>query len=630
MKIHIAHHIFASVKGYQTQFCSADIADSENAELEIFSFGQTNDTDYIASLANHPAFLVRRLESGRWAITRVFQGQKDEYNRATLLFHTILLYPADWLHRLGCDIKPILDHPTVWQEKNLDAISVEPDNSSLPSNIQGQVHALIAKVTTSNSPVIVDESACSFEVARWIHRLLLDEEKESYSYGYRVLSDRMDVSLLCLAHQALRTTTGGRSREKSFASEINNVIAPEIADISEDKIIGTEPTGPNRIVLLGILFVCIIGISAALLALVLYRQDQSTKYIYRVKSFLENEKFIKDSADRSKKIDEAKKLKSGQPHRFVKSDPDFEEIMDRLDNWIKDATDIGELYDKIENAKKEFNNTSSDLQHYPEPDITKKIVLFRNIILENQSNEYFDPQTLIEIKEFRVQIEKLSDSLRVKYLDAIEKRTYEIEDSLHRCDPNLFEVEDPNKVDFSDPNMPKWVDPSQFLQIAEKHIQSINQLKRDIENLRGEISFENAKQSSIQSHLALAKNLETNLNSLYKMTTQFNNTMIIMRSRAANIRNIEDRFNRSQMGDPIKTFRDELIQYEIEVKNATEPIYRVWANHYKTILLKYYAENAKTHFHNILWDTNSNERNKVIDLRVPLKINEIACNGLQL
>ena len=90
MKIKVAHHIFASRKGYQTQFRSPDVTESENAELESFSFGQTNDTNYMASLKKHPAFTVRKLRSGRWAITRVFQGADDDYGRATLLFHTVL------------------------------------------------------------------------------------------------------------------------------------------------------------------------------------------------------------------------------------------------------------------------------------------------------------------------------------------------------------------------------------------------------------------------------------------------------------------------------------------------------------------------------------------------------------
>ena len=218
MNIKVAHHIFASVKGYQTQFRSPDITESENAELESFSFGQTNDADYIISLKDHPAFVVRKLRSGRWAFTRVFQGSDDEYGRVTLMFHTVLLDQTDWLDSLGCDIQPLLDHPMLWQNTESTEISVKLDNSPLPQNIQQKVRSLLDKATMATSTVLVDESACSLQTIRWAHRMMLDEEKESFSYGYRVLSDAMNVSLLCLAHQALRASTPGRGQRPTAIS----------------------------------------------------------------------------------------------------------------------------------------------------------------------------------------------------------------------------------------------------------------------------------------------------------------------------------------------------------------------------------------------------------------------------
>ena len=111
MKITISRHIFGSVRGYTTLGKSEDLSSEEIAELEILSFGQTNEASYMNSLQISPAYICRSLCSGRRAVTRVFQGKPDEHNRITLLFVSAVMKSDDWNCLLKHDVNKLLYQP---------------------------------------------------------------------------------------------------------------------------------------------------------------------------------------------------------------------------------------------------------------------------------------------------------------------------------------------------------------------------------------------------------------------------------------------------------------------------------------------------------------------------------------
>lgn len=87
------YHVFAHVEGrYQTAEMSAGVTATEKGTLEQFFFGQTNDEQYLSSLAREPGVIWRRCGE-RFLLTRVLAGARDANNRATLRFETILVRP---------------------------------------------------------------------------------------------------------------------------------------------------------------------------------------------------------------------------------------------------------------------------------------------------------------------------------------------------------------------------------------------------------------------------------------------------------------------------------------------------------------------------------------------------------
>ena len=86
-------HVFAHKDGrYQTTHASTGVTNSERAMLKQFFFGQTNDEQYLGSLAQEPGVIWRRVD-GRYALTRVLAGKQDASRRATLQFETLLIPP---------------------------------------------------------------------------------------------------------------------------------------------------------------------------------------------------------------------------------------------------------------------------------------------------------------------------------------------------------------------------------------------------------------------------------------------------------------------------------------------------------------------------------------------------------
>lgn len=84
------YHVFAHEGGRYQTVKSVGVTSAEGKILEQFFFGQTNNTDYLASLSAEPG-IIWRVTDTQGALTRVRQGNNDLSGRMTLRFETILV-----------------------------------------------------------------------------------------------------------------------------------------------------------------------------------------------------------------------------------------------------------------------------------------------------------------------------------------------------------------------------------------------------------------------------------------------------------------------------------------------------------------------------------------------------------
>jgi len=220
MNITVARHVFGSIRGYTTLAKSGDVSPEETAKLEMLSFGQTNESSYLGSLQTNPAYISRPLHSGRWAVTRVFQGKPDDHNRTTLLFISAVITIDDWLYSLKCDVNKLLYYPSLWQwngEEKLEPIeiAIEDKRETTAPEIRNKVLTLLAAVEKytrdENTSIVVRTSDFDAKVLRWVNMVLPVASKQTFSCAARSLNDGLPFALISMAREG----SFGNSKRKT-------------------------------------------------------------------------------------------------------------------------------------------------------------------------------------------------------------------------------------------------------------------------------------------------------------------------------------------------------------------------------------------------------------------------------
>ncbi|MHC4084418.1 MAG: hypothetical protein ACYSWZ_05060 [Planctomycetota bacterium] len=229
MKIKVSRHIFGSIRGYTTLAKSKDLSPEETANLEILSFGQTNELSYLDSLQKNPAYISRPLHAEKWAITRVFKGKPDEHNRITLLFISAVITIDNWLYSLKCDVNKLLYYPGLWQwngEEKLEPIEITFESKrEIPGpEIRNKVLSLLGAVEKytieENTAIVVRASDYDAKVLRWLNMVLPLSSKRTFSCVARSLNDGLPVALISMA----RDGSFGNSRRKTVNWTLTSVV----------------------------------------------------------------------------------------------------------------------------------------------------------------------------------------------------------------------------------------------------------------------------------------------------------------------------------------------------------------------------------------------------------------------
>ena len=205
----LPRHVFGCRTGYRTLAASAGVSRAEQAELESFSFGQTNAASYLQSLNHQPAFWCRPLSTGRWAVTRAFPGQPDDQGRSTLLFVTVLAEATAWTNALQGDATSLLDQPSVWQwdgkadlppaRATLDAPALPTPDAAQRTRVLSVLALLEKQHSRPGGCVVAGELDFSPADLRLLLAVLPSEVRASFSLGYRTLSESLPVALNCVA-----------------------------------------------------------------------------------------------------------------------------------------------------------------------------------------------------------------------------------------------------------------------------------------------------------------------------------------------------------------------------------------------------------------------------------------------
>lgn len=538
MKIKISRHIFGSIDRYTTLAKSKDIASNECQQLETFAYGQTNNTAYLRSLKTKPAYVCRRLRSGRWGITRFFQGKPDTCNRITLSFITAILGERDWLFALGCDINPIIFCKDLWQwdgNNDLPQLTVDlPSGKETPSpKIREKTISLLSAIESqkglTDTTILVKESEYDREVLRWLHMTLPQNEKRRFSYAVRSLTDGLPLTIISIAdvgsygkssRRVVRYSGTQLADEAPYAETLNEMWKPgqqfpgefvaacesfpAFQEQEDEPTYVHSSTGRNDRATydyrrefspparLPVHFKWWATLAAALLVVLIIvginlfnrmqRTQRSDELIYKANSFLEKHEQGSDwiSKDIENTIAKGKKLESEVLAQRGKG-----KVWDQLTEWLEYA----------DNAKQEFKTLMSQLSAYDSLRLTKKplvyppnkqlekvLKVYKALVSSQARAEGLGPSYLDQVRTALGKIEAWKDTI-AKLLDSVKK---DAETSIREA------VEEPNSYDDKNVRLYK---------------SNLQKLEKQLENL----TLVNALASPITRHKKRAEKLRQDL-----------------------------------------------------------------------------------------------------------------------
>jgi hypothetical protein len=106
-------HVLGSRSGYTTLAASPGVTAREREALEELGFGGVSREEDMDALRREPCVMGRQLPSGRWAISRLLPGGRDDFGRATVEVVTLVLTPSDWAQALP-DLGRIASDLAAW------------------------------------------------------------------------------------------------------------------------------------------------------------------------------------------------------------------------------------------------------------------------------------------------------------------------------------------------------------------------------------------------------------------------------------------------------------------------------------------------------------------------------------
>jgi len=191
------------------------LEDADCKHLETLGFGQTDSLPYLASLSSRPAAMGRPLPSGRFGLTRCFEGNRDQAGRRTLLFATIVFDGEEWYEKLVNQAWALLHAPQVWQDVakgKLDRVAIPrlgTDDGTLDRDLAiGLLDAWLSPGRGRRKVVI--ESAASMDATIvGLARLVPRDEARQLGWGVRTLSSSAPVPVQSVATEIGIQGAGG-------------------------------------------------------------------------------------------------------------------------------------------------------------------------------------------------------------------------------------------------------------------------------------------------------------------------------------------------------------------------------------------------------------------------------------
>ena len=203
-------HLLASRDGYTTFAKSSSVTPPEQRELEELVYGQPDDAIVYAALTAQATAMLRRLRStGRYALSRIIQGDRDSAGRETIAVCTIILTAAQYQAIARGDLWRLLHSPQLWSVnlfrsgQPLALPEMLPVRRAITSSDVTLFDAWMAARSRQNAVAMIGANPASHQAVIALLQVLADKDLLELTWGCRLFSLPSSISVASIAQRGV-------------------------------------------------------------------------------------------------------------------------------------------------------------------------------------------------------------------------------------------------------------------------------------------------------------------------------------------------------------------------------------------------------------------------------------------
>ena len=203
-------HLLASRDGYTTFAKSNSVTPPEQRELEELVYGQPDDAIVYAALTTQATAMLRRLRStGRYALSRIIQGDRDSAGRDTIAVCTIILTAAQYQAIARGDLWRFLHSPQLWavtlfrSGQPLALPEMLPVRRAIASSDVTLFDTWMAARSRQNGVAMIGANPASHQAVIALPQVLAEKDLLELTWGCRLFSLPSSISVASIAQRGV-------------------------------------------------------------------------------------------------------------------------------------------------------------------------------------------------------------------------------------------------------------------------------------------------------------------------------------------------------------------------------------------------------------------------------------------
>ena len=203
-------HLLASRDGYTTFAKSSSVTPPEQRELEELVYGQPDDAIVYAALTVQATAMLRRLRStGRYALSRIIQGDRDSAGRDTIAVCTIILTAAQYPAVARGELWRFLHSPQLWavtlfrSGQPLALPEMLPVRRAITSSDVTLFDAWMAARSRQNAVAMIGANPASHQAVIALLQVLAEKDLLDLTWGCRLFSLPSSISVASIAQRGV-------------------------------------------------------------------------------------------------------------------------------------------------------------------------------------------------------------------------------------------------------------------------------------------------------------------------------------------------------------------------------------------------------------------------------------------